>query len=251
MLWQDEAVVLAARRHGESSLVASLMTREHGRHAGLVRGGASKRTRPLYEPGNRLQVTWRARLPEHLGQFTAEPLQLCTGRLIDAPLRLTGLMAACALLEAGLPERDPHLLVYNDLLDLIDIILKDGPWLERYVAFELDLLAELGFGLDLSACAVTGETTGLAFVSPATGRAVTRGGAGDYAPRLLPLPPFLVGAGPADEAQVLDGLRLTGAFLRRHLFDATDRAMPGARERLIALLTRRLQNRTEDGDPAR
>lgn len=251
MLWQDEGVVLAARRHGESSLVVSLMTREHGRHAGLVRGGASQRSRPLYQPGNRLQVTWRARLPEHLGQFTGEPVQLSAGRLIDDPLRLAGLMAACALVEASLPERDPHLLVYNGLLDLVDVILRDGPWPERYVAFELDLLAELGFGLDLSACAVTGASANLAFVSPLTGRAVTRAGAGDYAPRLLPLPAFLIGAGPADEAQILDGLRLTGAFLRRHLFDATDRAMPGARERLIALLTRRLQNRTDHGHASR
>ena len=251
MLWQDEGVVLAARRHGESALVASLMTREHGRHAGLVRGGASPRAKPLWQPGNRLQVTWRARLPEHLGQFTAEPVQLSAACLIDDPARLSGLMAACALVEASLPERDPHLLVYNGLLDLLDVLLQDGPWLERYVGFELDLLAELGFGLDLSACAVTGATADLVYVSPLTGRAVTRAGAGTYAPRLLPLPPFLLGAGPADNAQILDGLRLTGAFLRRHLFDATDRAMPGARERLIAHLTRRLQNRTDNGHASR
>jgi DNA repair protein RecO (recombination protein O) len=241
MFWQDEAVVLSARRHGESAAIVTVMTREHGRHAGLVRGGGGKRARSLYQPGNRLQVTWRARLVDQLGQLSAEPLAFVAARLLHDPDRLAGLGAACALLDAGLPERDPHPNLYGALSDLLEVLVEDGRWLERYVRFELELLAELGFGLDLSACAVTGEPDDLAFVSPASGRAVSREGAGTYAPRLLPLPGFLTGGGPADDAAILEGLCLTGAFLRRHLFDATERAMPAARERLLSRISRRLQ----------
>ena len=240
MQWQDEGVVLGVRRHGESSAIVSLLTREHGRHAGLVRGGAGKRARALYQPGNQLQVTWRARLAEHLGQLTAEPGMLAAARLMDQPDRLAALSSACALLDLTLPERDPHPALYDELLRLVATLCGDPAWAERYVGFELALLAELGFGLDLRACAVTGATEGLAYVSPASGRAVTREGAGRYLDRLLPLPAFLLGHRPADDADIGQALQLTGAFLRRHLFDATDRAMPQARERLVALLTRRL-----------
>ncbi len=236
MQWQDEGVVLAARRHGESSAVISVFTPTRGRHAGLVRGGASRRARSVYEPGNRLRVTWRARLAEQLGSFSAELETTVAARLLDDPDRLAGLGSACALLEATLPERDPHPILYNMFSELIDILPENEGWLERYVRFELNLLAELGFGLDLAACAVTGATTDLVYVSPRTGRAVSRAGAGVWADRLLPLPGFLLGEAPADPAQIRAGLRLTGAFLRRHLFDASERPMPSARERLVRRL---------------
>jgi DNA repair protein RecO (recombination protein O) len=236
MQWQDEGVVLAVRRHGESSVVASLLTRGHGRHAGLVRGGAGQRARPVWQPGNRLQITWRARLAEQLGSFTGELLTPTAAFLLDDPGRLLGVGSACALLEATLPERDPHASLYDALLQWLDELVHGGAWLEDYVRFELALLAELGFGLDLSTCAVTGASADLVFVSPKSGRAVSRAGAGSYAPRLLPLPSFLVEKEPADRAQVQDGLRLTGAFLRRHIFDASERPMPAARERLSSWL---------------
>jgi DNA repair protein RecO (recombination protein O) len=238
MQWQDEGVVLAARRHGESSAVVSLFTQAHGRHAGLVRGGAGRRARPVYEPGNRLRVTWRARLADQLGTFSAELQSAIAARLLDDPDRLAALGAACALLEASLPERDPHPLLYSELCELIDVLVEQQSWPERYVRFELALLAELGFGLDLQACAVTGQTTELAYVSPRSGRAVSRQAAGEYADRLLPLPGFLLDREPADPAAIRAGLRLTGAFLRRHLFDASERAMPNARERLVRQLAR-------------
>lgn len=240
MLWQDEGIVLGSRRFGESGLLLDLLTRSHGRHAGLVRGGAGRKSRPLFEVGNRLQVTWRARLDDQLGQYTAEPAMLVAGHLLDDPLRLLALGAACALLALALPERDPHPGLYDGLIGLEERLLEGAGWPEAYVRFELALLTELGFGLDLERCAVTGTSDGLAYVSPSTGRAVSAEGAGHYAPRLLPLPPFLAGRGGADDRQVLDGLRLTGAFLQRHLLDATERAMPAARERLIARLSRRL-----------
>ncbi len=243
--WQDEGVVLAARRHGESSAVVSVFTPTHGRHAGLVRGGA--------EPARALGL--RGRQPragdlagaaaEQLGSFSAELDVAVAARLLDDPDRLAGLGAACALLETTLPERDPHPILYNMFSDLLDLLPENKDWLECYVRFELELLAELGFGLDLSACAVTGAATDLVYVSPRTGRAVSRAGAGVWADRLLPLPGFLLGQGPADPAQIRAGLRLTGAFLRRHLFDASERPMPSARERLV----RRLAQST-DGSPA-
>jgi len=238
MQWQDEGLVLAARRHGESSAVVSLFTQAHGRYAGLVRGGAGRRARPVYEPGNRLRVIWRARLADQLGAFSAELQTAIAARLLDDPDRLAALGAACALLEASLPERDPHPLLYSQLSELMDVLMEQKSWPERYVRFELALLAELGFGLDLQACAVTGQSTDLAYVSPRSGRAVSRQGAGKYADRLLPLPGFLLGREPADPAQIQAGLRLTGAFLRRHLFDASERAMPNARERLVRQLAR-------------
>lgn len=236
MLWEDEGVVLALRRHGESAAVVSLLSAAHGRHAGLVRGGAGRRARPVYQIGNRLRVTWRARLPEQLGSFTCELQEAIAAALLDRPDRLAALGSACALLEASLPERDPHPLLYNELNELIDVLQKQDDWPERYVRFELALLAELGFGLDLTACAVTGEQADLAYVSPRSGRAVGRAAAGAYAPRLLPLPPFLLGVGAADPAQIEAGLRLTGSFLQRHLLDPVERPMPGARDRLLRQL---------------
>jgi DNA repair protein RecO (recombination protein O) len=236
MLWEDEGVVLALRRHGESAAVVSVLTAAHGRHAGLVRGGAGRRARPLYQIGNRLRVTWRARLPEQLGSFGGELQNAVAAALLDYPGRLAALGAACALLEATLPERDPHPLLYSELNELISVLLKQAEWPERYVRFELALLAELGFGLDLTACAVTGEQADLAYVSPRSGRAVGRAAAGAYAPRLLPLPAFLLGRDTADRVQIQAGLRLTGSFLQRHLFDPVERPMPGARDRLLRQL---------------
>jgi len=238
MLWQDEGVILAVRRHGESSAVLSVFTAQHGRHAGLVRGGAGRRALPVNQIGNRVQATWRARLADQLGSFTLEPLAPVAAWLLDRPDRLTGLGSACALLEAGLPERDPHPNLYSDLNHLIEALVQDGPWLEDYVRFEIALLADLGFGLDLSACAVSGATDDLAYVSPRTGRAVSRDAAGPWVDRLLPLPAFLIGQGPADRAQIRAALHLTGTFLRRHLSDICDVAVPNVRQLLLDRLDR-------------
>jgi DNA repair protein RecO (recombination protein O) len=238
MFWTDEGVLLAARRHGESSALVSVFTARHGRHAGLVRGGFGRRARPVYQQGNLLQITWRARLSEQLGALTGELKVPLAARLMAHPERLAGLAAACALLESTLPERDPHPALYAELQGLLEQLVEGPSWPEGYVRFELALLAELGFGLDLARCAVTGTSEDLVYVSPASGRAVSRGGAGVYADRLLALPPFLLGRAPADAAQLTAGLRLTGAFLRRHLFDASERAMPEARDRLLARLAR-------------
>ena len=235
MEWQDEGVVLSARPHGETDAILSALTFEHGRHVGLVKGGIGRRARPLLQPGNRLELTWKARLTEHLGHFSAEPLQAFGNRLLDDPLRLAGLASATALVDDGLAEREPHPRLYAALLVLLEAMLADPRWPATYVRFELVLLQELGFALDFERCAVTGSTDDLAYVSPRTGRAVSRSAAGDLAARLLPLPPFLIADVPATFTDVGGGLRLSGHFLAKHLFAAADRPLPAARERLTAL----------------
>lgn len=235
MEWQDEGIVLAVRKHGESSAIVSLLTAAHGRHAGLVRGGASRRLRGVLQPGNTVSASWRARLEEHLGAYTVEPLHSGAG-LYDRPGPLAALTSAAALVEAALPERAPHPGMYHALAGLIDAL--DRPdWAESYVRWELLLLADLGFGLDLSSCAATGANDGLAYVSPKTGRAVSLSAGEPWRGRLLPLPRFLSPqGGPADAEQVLEGLRLTGWFLERHVFAPHDRTTPHARERLVTHL---------------
>ena len=236
MEWQDEGIVLSVRLHGETDAILSALTFEHGRHLGLVKGGISRRARPTLQPGNRLELTWKARLADHLGNFTAEPMQLFGSRLLDEPLPLAGLAAATGLLDEVLAEREPHPRLYAGLLKLLQGMRDDPRWLETQVRFELLLLQDLGFALDLERCAVTGTTGDLAFVSPRTGRAVSRGGAGDLAPRLLPLPAFLVADVPATFTDVLAGLRLSGHFLARQALAPADRPLPAVRERLINLV---------------
>jgi DNA repair protein RecO (recombination protein O) len=236
MEWHDEGFVLAARRHGESDLILSLLTRERGRHGGLVKGGAGRRSAGLYEIGNRIQAGWRGRLEEHLGHYACEVMAQPAAALLDEPLRLAALASAAAVAEAAMPEREPHPRAFDGFALLIDGLLAAGAdlaWAERYVRWELDLLAELGFGLDLSSCAVTGSADDLAFVSPASGRAVSAAAAGVWRDRLLPLPAFLLG-GPADPAAIREGLALTGSFLERHALHQ----MPAARARLLARLQR-------------
>lgn len=227
--------MLAVQRHGESDAVLHALTFEHGRHAGLVKGGAGRTARPLLQPGNRLELSWRARLAEHLGSFRVEPMRLPAAAVLDDPLRLAALASACALLEQSLAERDPHPRLYAAALTWIERLAAGEGWAADYVRLELLLLAELGFALDLSRCAVSGAATGLAFVSPRTGRAVSRDAAGELAPRLLPLPGFLVGGGDESAAEIAQGLRLAGHFLRRHIFEPADRPLPASRERLVAL----------------
>lgn len=237
MEWHDEGVLLSVRPFGERDALVTALTFEHGRHAGLVVAGRSRRTAPLLQPGNRLALTWRARLESQLGHFAVEPQRLYAALLVDDPLRLAALAAAAALLDATLAEREPHPRLYAALLALLGRLAEAAAeWPEAYVRFELMLLAELGFALDLERCAVTGASDDLAFVSPRTGRAVAAAAAAPWAARLLPLPGFLAGRGAADPRQIAQGLRLAGHFLDRHIFRPADRPMPLARERLVGLL---------------
>ena len=231
MNWRDEAIVLAARPHGETAAVAMLLTREHGRHAGLVHGGQGRRARPLLQPGNRVAVTWSARLADHLGSLTCELIEGHAARLLDDAARLAALAAAAAVAEKALPEREPHSAVYHGFVALLQA-LEGEHWAEAYVGWELALLRELGFGLDLSACAGGGANDQLAYVSPRSGRAVSLAAGEPYRERLLPLPGFLAGRGGGGPIEVGQGLRLTGTFLARQIFNPQNQPLPPARQRL-------------------
>jgi DNA repair protein RecO (recombination protein O) len=240
MEWVEEGIVLAARRHGESAAIVELLTRAHGRHLGLVRGGASRRMKPLLQPGNTLAATWRARLADQLGAFRVDLVAARAGGVMHDPLALAGLAAACAMASAVLPEREPHGAAYEGLLLVLDHLAEPDIWPALFVRWEAGLLQELGFGLDLTTCAATGATDGLSYVSPRSGRAVSRVAGAPYRDRMLPLPAFLLGeaVGPEPAAALRDGFRLTRYFLERHVLEPHDRRMPPARERMVAMLLR-------------
>jgi DNA repair protein RecO (recombination protein O) len=217
MEWSNDAIVLSSRAHGETGAILELLTRDHGRHAGLVRGGASRRVKPILQPGNSVHVQWRARLEEHLGSFTCELARARAGELMDSREALTGLNAFTTVLGAAMPEREAHAPVFLGGEVLLDAMVANdvAHWLPLYVRWEAGLLEALGFGLDLSACAATGAKGDLAYVSPKTGRAVSRDGAGIYADRLFRLPRFLLDtrAEAPDTDDIAAGLALTGHFL--------------------------------------
>jgi len=230
MDWTDEGIVLGVRRHGEANAILEVMTRAHGRHLGLVRGGAGSRMRPVLQPGNVVRVTWRARLDEHLGHYVVEGLRLRAGEFMiaaHAAYGVTHLAALCRLL----PERDPHEQVHDTLAEILDH-LQDRALAAALIArFELQMLAEFGFGLDLDQCAATGATADLIYVSPKSGRAVSRAAGEPWQDRMLRLPAFLRGefeSGPAS-ADLTDAFALTGFFLERHVLEPRGLPMHDAR----------------------
>ena len=232
MQWQDTGFILAVRRHGETASIVELLTRERGRHAGLVRGGQLPKIRAILQLGNEVAAVWRGRLAEHLGTIGCELVRAHAARVLDSPGRLACLTSAAALVEAALPERQPHADVFVSFARLIDALDSRIDWPVQYVRWEQDLLGALGFGLDLGRCAVSGSTADLAYVSPRTGRAVSRRAGLPHRDKLLRLPEFLWCDTPADEAQLVLGLTLTGYFLAQHVFAPQGRALPAARIRL-------------------
>lgn len=240
MQWSDEGVILSTRRHGETSLIVELMTLAHGRHLGLVRGGRSRRQQPVLQPGNSVQVIWRARLDEHLGTYAVEATKHRAARLMEGVGGLYGLQVLAGLVRL-LPERDPHPDLYEGIEAMLDVFEEPLAAGRLLVRFEARMLEELGFGLDLDRCAATGAQDDLVYVSPKTGRAVSRVAGEPYRSRLLVLPRFLldpatpVAPTPAD---ILAGFRLTGYFLDRHVYEPRGIAPPDARLRLLGLLER-------------
>src|SRR4029077_16413421 len=241
MEWRDTGYVLAARRHSESALIVEWLTAEHGRHGGLVRGGQSPRRRALLQPGNRVAASWRGRLPEHLGTFDCELVEAHAARLLDDPDHLAVLGAATALLLAALPEGEPHGDLYASLAGLLDA-LDSAEWAQSYVKWECELLAGLGFGLDLPRCAATGVSQDLAYVSPRSGRAVSRAAGLLYHDKLLELPSFLWRPGQtgrhANPGEIVAGLELTRYFLLHHVMASHAGKLPDARERLADRMRR-------------
>ena len=239
MQWTDEGIVLGIKRHGEANAILELMTCEHGRHLGLVRGGAGSRLRPVLQPGNCVSATWRARLDEHLGLYTVEGLDARAAAFLPVPHALYGVIHLAALCRL-LPERDPHPQIHAMLAEVLDGILdlrRAGPDIVR---FELQLLAELGFGLDLASCAASGSEAYLVYVSPKSGRAVSRRAGEPWKGRLLTLPAFLDGADVGDPSpqDIADGFALTGFFLVRHVLEPRGLALADARASFIAAVLR-------------
>jgi len=243
--WQDEGAVLAVRPHGEASAIVDVFTPGHGRHSGIVRGGTGRRLVGVLQPGAQVAVAWRARIEAHLGAFTVEPLRSRSAQAMGDRMSLAGLNAVVALLLVTLPERDPHPPLYARTVALLDLLGQPEIWPLAYLQWELALLEELGFALDLSSCAVTGAQDGLDFVSPRSGRAVSRAGAGEWAARLLPLPAVLRGQGGAGGAAIAQGLGTTGYFIEHRLLGqgrsgggpaGQAHPLPSARARLLALI---------------
>ena len=230
MDWMDDGIVLGSRKYGENNAIVTLFTRKHGRHLGIVHGG--RRVRGIYQPGNLVSTRWRARLSEHLGTFVCELNQSFAGTILDDSLRLAALISACAVANVTLPEREPHGAAYQGLLDFLGTLMTPN-WLCTYVRWELLLLKELGYGLDLAACAATGSKENLLYVSPKSGRAVSERAGAPYEDRLLPLPAFLLYDAPWDKNAIQDGLRLTGYFLDRHVFTTRKEGEPSARSRFL------------------
>jgi len=240
MQWTDEGIVLGIKRHGEANAILELMTREHGRHLGLVRGGFSSKLMPILQPGNSVSATWRARLDEHLGNFTVEPLASRAANFFLAPHAVYGVTHLAALMRL-LPERDPHQGLHDELTTILDALDDAGAAAPMVVRFELQLLAELGFGLDLAQCAATGAVGDLLYVSPKSGRAVSREAGEPWADKMLRLPAFLREQDAAAASRDLaDGFALTGFFLSRHVLEPRGLALADQRAHFIAALTRAL-----------
>lgn len=240
MDWRDEGVLLTIRRHGESAAIINALTREHGRHAGVLKGGSSQKLAPLYQPGAQMALEWSARLEAHIGTWRAEVTRSRAGPLMASGDALAAMGSISALLIACIPERAPCPALYDATVRLLELICEGDDWPPAYVGWEAMLLSEAGFPLDLSSCALTGTDEDLIWVSPRSGRAVNREAGAPWAAKLLTLPGFFRGE-PADAGSVAEGLKLTGWFLTRWVAPAMmgGRPLPAARERLVRRLTAR------------
>ncbi|HUB64129.1 MAG TPA: DNA repair protein RecO [Methylocella sp.] len=243
MEWRDDGLILGTRKHGETSVIVEAMTRAHGRHFGLVRGGRSKRMQPLLQPGNHADLVWRARLDEHLGTFSVEPIALRTARLMTSAEALHAVCHVAALLRLA-AERDPHPALYETAVRIAGGIDRPESLAPLIVRFEAEILSQMGFGLDLETCAATGATQDLVYVSPKSGRAVSKAAGEPYKARLLPLPSFLrdgIAVEDPPPAAIRDGFKLTGFFLARDLFGPRGQALPEARGAYLAALGMRFR----------
>jgi DNA repair protein RecO (recombination protein O) len=245
MQWADEGVILSVKPHGETAAVAEIFTRAHGRHLGLVHGGRSRKLRPVLQTGNHVDAVWKARLSEHLGHVVVELRKGYAAQAMEDPLALAGLSSLCALARL-LPERDPHPNLFEVTLFVLGFLDEPHVWPALMVRWEMALLDELGFGLDLATCAATGAKEDLIYVSPKSGRAVSAAAGAPYKERLLVLPSFLAKGGgqggrngPATDADVVAGLALTGHFLLTRVLAPREQTLPEARLRLRDLIERR------------
>lgn len=241
MEWRDTGILLSTRTHGETSAIIEVFTPSRGRHAGVVRGGTSRKIAPSLQPGAQLDLLWRARLEDHIGSFQVEPLRSRAVAAMGDRLSLAGLNAVTALLSFCLPEREAHAQLYHETERLLDLLGQPDIWPLAYMRWEVRLLHELGYALRLDTCAVTGTRDNLIYVSPKSGRAVSRDAAGEWADRMLPLPAVLRGEGAAPDAEVAEAFVTTGYFLRAHLaHDLGNKPLPEARARFVEAFSRRI-----------
>ena len=239
MHWQDEGIIVGVRRHGETSAIVELLTRKHGRHMGLVRGGRSKRMQPMLQMGNEVLAEWRARIEDHLGDYRLEAKTMRAAHLIDHPSALFALGHVCGLIRL-LPEREPHHGLFDVVRIVLDALSDHRLAAPLVIRFELHILSELGFGLDLSECALTGQRSDLVFVSPNTGRAASREAGQPWQDRLLALPAFLlqhdIPLVMPDFMDIENGFLLTGHFLERHVYGPRGQQEPDTRRAFISSL---------------
>jgi DNA repair protein RecO (recombination protein O) len=234
--WTDESIILSIRKHGENSAVARLFSHHHGVFAGVAKGVHSKTNRGVIQPGNVVSATWQARLPEHLGIFKAELTEPVAAFVMQDAVKLAALSSACTLIEAAMPERHPYPKLYKHLRIFLHLLKERDDWHEAYVRLEITLLAESGFGLDLSECAATGTKEDLIYVSPKSGRAVSREAGEPYKEKLLPLPQFLISSSTENINDISAALKLSGYFLDAWLLAPHGKKLPAARSRLVSLL---------------
>jgi DNA repair protein RecO (recombination protein O) len=239
MEWRDQGILLSARKHGETSSIIEMFTPNQGRHVGVVRGGTSRKIAPILQPGAQLDVVWRARLEDHIGSFSVEPVRSRAAVAMGDRMALAGLNTVTALLSFCLPEREAHAALYDRTQALLDLLGQSDVWPLAYLQWEMCLLEEMGYALDLTVCAVTGATEGLCYVSPKSGRAVSLKGAGEWADKLLPLPDVLRGEGEGTDAEIGQGFVTTGYFLERHLAqNLGGKPLPEARARFVEAFNR-------------
>lgn len=232
--WRDQGFVLSVRPHGEGGAVVALLTENYGRHAGYLHGAFSTRKRALLEPGTKVEIDWKARISDNLGTVTLEQMAGLPAGILEEPLKLSALLSACALCDAALPEREGHAGLYHGFKTLIEMMDQEI-WGAAYVYWEIALLKELGFGLDLTKCGGGGDAMTLAYVSPKTGRAVSYAAGEPYKDKLLQLPSFLKpNGGPLDSEEIYKGLKMTGHFLEHWVFTHHSKGVPEARLRFEA-----------------
>ena len=236
MDWQSEGYILSVRKHGETSAIIEVFTPDHGRHLGLVRGGVSRKSRPVLQPGNKVKVEWRGRLSEHLGSFAVEALSARAAEIMEDRLSLTGLNSICAIARECLPEREAHPDVYHAFEVLLDNLHDPDIWPALYVRWEAGLLTAMGYGLDLNSCAATGVNDNLTHVSPRSGRAVSASAAEPYKDKLLKLPMFLTGQPFVTPEDIKAGMTLTGYFLETRVQWGVNKTLPEARARMLERL---------------
>ncbi len=238
MDWTSEGYILSVRKHGETSAIIDVLTPDRGRHLGLVRGGVSRRARPVLQPGNKVKLSWRGRLSEHLGTFSVEPLTARAAELLDDRFSLAGLNSACAVARECLPERESHPAVYAAFEVLLANLDNHDIWPALYVQWEAGLLSAMGYGLDLRSCAATGGNDNLIYVSPRSGRAVSASAGQPYKDKLLALPSFMMGEPMASREDVENGMALTGYFLETRVQWGVNKTLPEARARMIEQLAK-------------